>query len=58
MLKRFILKKSGEEWTLHGQEGGRVHGFKSKAEVLAGGTLKKPVGEGTVRIHREDGQLE
>lgn len=58
MLKRFTLKKSGNEWTLHDQLGELVRSFKNKAEALQGGTLEKLVGEGTVRIHREDGQLE
>lgn len=58
MLKQFTLKKSGNEWTLFDQEGGRVRGFKTKEEALAGGTLGTAIGEGTVRVHREDGQFE
>jgi hypothetical protein len=35
-----------------------VKAFKTKAEAIEGGVLEKLVGEGTVRVHREDGQLE
>jgi hypothetical protein len=58
MLKRFELKKDDEGWGLFDQLGDRVRAFKTKAEALGGGTLEKLVGRGTVRIHREDGQLE
>jgi len=58
MLKRFTLKKDGEGWALHNQLGERVRAFKTKADALQGGVLEEVVGEGTVRIHREDGQLE
>lgn len=58
MLKRFTLKKSGAVWALHDQIGDLVRTFKTKADALTGGTLEGIVGEGTVRIHREDGQLE
>lgn len=58
MLKRFTLKKSGESWILHDQLGELVREFKTKADALQGGTLERLVGEGTVRIHREDGRLE
>ena len=43
MLKRFTLKKSGNEWTLHDQLGELVRSFKNKAEALQGGTLEKLV---------------
>jgi hypothetical protein len=60
MLKRFELKKDreGEGWALLNQEGDRIKAFATKAEALMGGTLENIVGEGTVRIHREDGQME
>lgn len=58
MLKRFTLKQENGSWILHDQIGDLVKSFKTKAEALEGGVLEKLVGEGTVRIHREDGQLE
>ncbi len=58
MLKRFTLKRSGSDWALHNQAGELVKTFATKAAALEGGTLEKLVGEGTVRIHREDGQFE
>lgn len=54
MLKRFELKRDGDEWGLFDQMGDLVSSFNTKAEAL----LEKLVGEGTVRIHREDGQFE
>jgi hypothetical protein len=58
MLKRFELKTDGDGWGLFDQLGERVKAFKTKAEALGAGTLEKLVGEGTVGIHREDGQFE
>lgn len=58
MLKRFTLKKSGDSWILQDQLGELVREFKTKAEALQGRTLEGLVGEGTVRIHRLDGQVE
>ena len=58
MLKRFNLAKDKEGWLLVDQLGERVCTFKTKAEALEGGTLERVVGEGTVRIHREDGEFE
>jgi hypothetical protein len=58
MLKRFELKRDGEEWGLFDQIGDRVRAFRTKAEALQSGVLEKLVGEGSVRIHREDGQME
>jgi hypothetical protein len=58
MLKRFTLKKEADSWVLHDQISDLVKSFKTKAGALEGGVLEKLVGEGTVRIHREDGQLE
>lgn len=55
MLK---LKKDGEDWGLFDQLGERVKAFKTRAEALAGSTLERIVGTGTVRIHREDGHFE
>jgi len=57
MLKRFELKTDGDGWALHNQLGERVRAFKTKVEALQGGILEE-IGEGTVRIHREDGQFE
>lgn len=58
MLKRFELKKDGEGWGLFDQLGERVRDFATKAEALGAGTLEGLVGTGTVRIHREDGEIE
>jgi hypothetical protein len=60
MLKRFELKKAtkGGGWALHNQEGDQVREFAIKADALKGGVLEGIVGEGTVRIHREDGEME
>jgi hypothetical protein len=58
MLKRFTLKQESGSWVLHDQIGDLVKAFKTKAEAIEGGVLEKLVGEGTVRVHREDGQLE
>jgi hypothetical protein len=58
MLKRFELKSENGVWGLFDRIGDRVATFETKAEALGAGTLEKLVGEGTVRIHREDGQLE
>jgi hypothetical protein len=44
-------------WGLFDQLGVLVEEFKMKADALGGGTLEKLVSAGTVRIHREDGQL-
>lgn len=58
MLQRYTLKKSGDGWVLHNQIGELIRDFKTKTEALTGGTLEGIIGEGTVHIHREDGQLE
>lgn len=58
MLRRFELKKHRDGWGLFDQLGDLVEAFKTKADALGGGTLEKLVGAGTVRIHREDGQME
>lgn len=59
MLHRFTLKRGDREgWMLHDQTGDVVTTFKTKDEALAGGTLERLVGEGTVRIHKEDGTFE
>ncbi len=52
MLKRFTLKKDDDGWALFNQHNERLKGFST------GSVLEKLVGEGTVRIHREDGQFE
>ncbi len=58
MLKRFTLKKDEDGWALFNQHSERLRGFPTKADALTGGVLENLVGEGTVRIHREDGQFE
>ena len=58
MLHRFTLKKSGDHWVLHNQFGEMVREFRSKAEATKDGVLQGLVGEGIVRIHREDGRFE
>lgn len=58
MLQRYTLKKSGDGWVLRNQIGELIRNFKTKAEALTGGTLEGIVSEGTVRIHRDDGQFQ
>jgi hypothetical protein len=59
MLHRFTLKRARDRdgWLLHDQTGGVVTTFATKDEALQGGMLEGLVGEGTVRIQKEDGTL-
>jgi hypothetical protein len=58
MLRRFGIEKHRDGWGLFDQLGDLVEAFKTKADALEGGPLEKLVGAGTVRIHRENGQIE
>jgi hypothetical protein len=58
-LPRFDLVKDkrNDEWAL--KRGDKViDRFDKKADATAGGVLKDAVGEGTVRIHKEDGKIQ
>ncbi len=58
MLKRFTLKKDNDGWALFNQHDERLKGLSAKEDALKGGVLENLIGEGTVRIHRDDGQFE
>ncbi len=59
MLNRFTLKPGADSgWELINQERAVVRRFRTKAAALEGGVLEALVGEGTVRIHKEDGTIE
>jgi len=58
-LPRFDLvkDKKNDDWAL--KRGDKVvERFDTKADATAGGVLKGAVGEGTVRIHKEDGKIQ
>jgi hypothetical protein len=60
MLNRFTLKHGKDGgWALRDQEGAIITTFSNKADAVTGGRLEKAIGgEGTVRIHKEDGTFE